>query len=120
MNIQLLVPLRNTEIEEVLFKDKSKNFKFAVLQFCYKPTEIIYLYIYIVSPCSAMHTDSYPISIRTINNITHVPFSVVLRLKLSLGSDWPTSLLNKHGPRRIRAAWIVWGLAKCHHREEPR
>lgn len=50
MNIQLLVPLRNTEIEEVLFKDKSKNFKFADLQFCYKPTEIIYLYIYIVFP----------------------------------------------------------------------
>lgn len=60
------------------------------------------------------------ISILTINSITSVPFSVVVRLKMSVGSDWPTSLLNKHGPRRIRVAQIVWGLTKCHRRDEPR
>lgn len=68
-----------------------------------------------------MHTDFHPIYTLTVNNFTHVPFSVVLRLKLSPGSRlWSTCLLNKHGLRRIRVAWIVWGLAKCHHREELR
>lgn len=74
MNIQLFAPLRDTKIDEALFKDKSKNFKIAFLQFCYKPTEIIYLcvcvYVYIVFLCFAMHTDFYPISTLTINNIT--------------------------------------------------
>lgn len=47
MNNQLLAPSRSTEIEEeVLFKDKSKNFKIAVLQFFYKPTGIIFSHIY--------------------------------------------------------------------------